>query len=33
MTKITRGLAALALLILLTVPAAWAQSQAVNASI
>src|SRR3989454_10865385 len=33
MTKIVRGLAALVLLILLTVPAAWAQSQAVNGSI
>jgi hypothetical protein len=33
MTKIARGLAAPALLILLNVPAAWAQSQAVNASI
>src|SRR5437867_1502116 len=33
MTKIARGLAAPALLILLTVPAAWAQSQAVNGSI
>ena len=33
MTKIVRGLAALSLLILLTVPAAWAQSQAVNGSI
>ena len=33
MTKIARALAALALLLLLAIPAAWAQSQAVNGSV